>query len=270
MIPEQLKIGFVGAGNMASSIIKGITKNEILPQNVFVFDIDREKTAALCHAGGLVQCAEMSELVRNSEIIFLAVKPNVIYSVIEEIRGYSSDKAFVSIAAGCSVKDLRSAFGAPVRLLRVMPNTPALAGEGMCAVSSDHTLLEQELSAVLRLLSTIGLVEILPDYLMDAATGLSGSGPAFVYLFIEALADAGVLEGLPRPLALEMAAQTVLGSAKMVLESGKHPGQLKDEVCSPGGTTIEGVFALEDSGFRAASMHAVHAATEKSRQMGRK
>ncbi|MGI6169125.1 MAG: pyrroline-5-carboxylate reductase [Christensenellales bacterium] len=270
MMPKEYKLGFIGAGNMATSIISGVIRKEVAPENVYVYDVDREKAAKLCTQYGLSQCTSNEQLATQCDVIFLATKPNVIESVIQEIREFAADKLVVSIAAGYGAADLRSSFGLPVRLLRVMPNTPALAGEGMCVISNDHTLDQEDLAVISRLLSTVGRVAMVPDDLMDAVTGLSGSGPAFVYLFIEAMADAGVLRGLPRSLAIEMAAQTVLGSAKMVLQTGKHPGLLKDEVCSPGGTTIEGVFALENGGFRAAVMQAVDAATEKSVQLSKK
>ena len=260
------KIGFIGAGNMASAIINGIQAAGISGNNILVYDVDTDKTSALQKKTGCVVCPNGSEVMCNAEITILAVKPDKVMPVLQELRPKSTGRRLVSIAAGISASTLLEATDA--RIARIMPNTPALVGQGMIVISANTNYSDEELEDLKALFQCVGRVEVVPDKLMDVVTGCSGSGPAFVYLFIEALADAAVLEGAPRELAYTLAAQTVLGSAKMVLDSSEHPGKLKDNVCSPGGTTIAGVYALEESGFRAAAMEAVIAATEKSKEMG--
>lgn len=264
------KVGFIGAGNMAAALAKSIVSAGLPADHLFFSDISNERTVSLCSALGAHSCLDNVELVENSDVIFLAVKPSVLLEVIHEIKAYAYQKLVVSIVGGFTVEALNSAFGGCAKILRIMPNTPALVGEGMFAMSSETTFSSQDVDYIKSLLSQAGRVEVVEDKYLDAITGLSGSGPAYVYLFIEALADGGVQQGLPRSLAYELAAQTVLGAAKMVLETNKSPGTLKDEVCSPGGTTIEGVFALEKSAFRGACMEAVRAASEKSKELSLK
>jgi len=263
------RLGFIGAGNMGNAILQGVLyKNLIVPSYIMVSDINEDKLKSLSKDYGIRITLDNRELVKWCDIIILSVKPNVCGEVLAEIKdSLKDDQVLVSIVAGWSTTALKAAVGEKVKILRVMPNTPALVGEGMTVFSKNHNLNEANLTFVQEIFKSLGRVETVQDYLMDAVTALSGSGPAYVFMFIEALADAGVLQGLPRDISYRLAAQTVLGSAKMVLETGKHPGELKDAVCSPGGTTIEAVFALEEKGFRSAVMEAVKRSTDKSRKL---
>lgn len=256
-------IGFIGAGNMGGAIIGGISAKGLFDE-VFVYD----NNAAAAEKYGVYK-ADI-KTASSANIVVLAVKPNVLYSVIDEIKDCVQDDAVVvSIAAGQSIERIEKAFGKSVKLMRVMPNTPALVGEGMSALSPNSLLAADKAGAeeVVAIFESLGKAEIVPESLMDAVTGVSGSSPAYVFMFIEALADAAVAAGMPRDKSYIFAAQSVLGSAKMVLETGTHPAELKDMVCSPGGTTIEAVKVLEEKGIRAAVMDAVKACVEKSRSM---
>ncbi|CBK74992.1 pyrroline-5-carboxylate reductase [Butyrivibrio fibrisolvens 16/4] len=208
------------------------------------------------------------DVVEFSDIIIIAVKPQYLADAIGGIRDMDyTDKVVVSIAAGQSLSHLRELFGKDLKLIRVMPNTPALVGEAMSALSPNELVTEEDTEIVVELFESFGKAEIVPEKLQDAVVGISGSSPAYVYMFIEALADGAVAEGMPRAQAYKFAAQAVLGSAKMVLETGEHPGVLKDNVCSPGGTTIEAVAALEALGFRNAVIEAERVCIEKSREL---
>ena len=209
-------------------------------------------------------------MAENADLIIIAVKPIYVQNVIDEIRGVLNGKAVLSIAAGWTVDMLsRALSGTGATYLRVMPNTPALVGEGMTALCDDSTFSKEDFEYAKGIFDSVGKTRILPERLFDGVVAISGSSPAYVYMLIEAMADAGVREGLPRVYAYEMAAQSVLGSALMVLSSGTHPAALKDAVCSPGGTTIEAVEELERKGFRAAIMDAMKLCAEKSREMSR-
>ena len=211
---------------------------------------------------------ENSAVTADSDVLFLCVKPNVIYSVIDEIKDSASENTvIVSIAAGQSVECLEKAFGKKVKLVRLMPNTPALVGEGMTAMTYNENVTADEAAAVKKILDSFGKTEIVSEKLMDAVTAVSGSSPAYVFMFIEAMADAAVMGGMPRNQAYTFAAQAVLGSAKMVLETGKCPSELKDMVCSPSGTTIEAVASLERNGFRGAVIDAMKACMDKSQNI---
>ncbi|MDY3927958.1 MAG: pyrroline-5-carboxylate reductase [Clostridia bacterium] len=267
------KIGFIGAGNMGGAIIGGIVRSEILSaKNIFVFDKNAEAAQKLNSEYGVNVCASVVDAVKT-DIVFLAVKPNVIYTVIEEIKDcLSKDTVIVSIAAGQSIQKLTDAFDIhDIKLIRVMPNTPALVGEAMSALSLNAEMQKEEnkeaVSDVVSLLGSCGKAEIVSEKLMDTVTGVSGSSPAYIFMLIEAMADAAVLGGMPRAQAYTFAAQSVLGSAKMVLETGKHPAELKDMVCSPAGTTIEAVKVLEDKNFRGTVIDAIDACIEKSKNL---
>ncbi len=259
-------IGFIGTGNMAVPIIEGAIKSGILSANDILVDKNRSRAAELHQQWGIRLCDGLCELISQSDILVLAVKPNVVQKVLREAGGGLNGKAIVSIAAGWTSEMLKNEIP-ETRILRVMPNTPALVGEGMSAMSKSHTLTSDEAALIERIFSSFGRAIWVDEYMMDAVIGVSGSGPAYAFMFIEAMADGGVLKGLPRKTAQILAAQTLLGAAKMVLESGMHPGELKDMVCSPGGTTIEAVRALEKNGMRAAVIEAVSASANKAAEM---
>lgn len=264
---SEYSLGFVGAGNMASAIINGaLQKGAVSPISVHVFDVDAAKLDAL-KSLGIRASGSVSELCRECDIVLLAVKPNVMNAVLDELKDF--DNPIVSIAAGWSANMIKDVVGSERRVLRLMPNTPLMVGEGMSVFESPSNFTDAHREFIERIFAALGKIEHAPQRLMDAVTAVSGSGPAYVYMFIEALSDAGVLCGLPRDVAAKLAAQTVLGAAKTVMDTGKHPGALKDAVCSPGGTTIEAVKSLETSGFRGAVITAVEQCANKSRALAK-
>ena len=258
-----MKLGIIGAGNMGSSILKGVTASNFLEnKNIAIFDLNKEKIEKLSKEYGVKKAENENELAEESDILVLSVK------VLEKIKNDLSKKTIVlSIVAGISIDFIENIIGTDKKVIRTMPNTPAQVMEGMTAVSFNQNIQENEKSLIFKLLNSFGKSIEIEERLMHAYTGISGSLPAYVYVFIEALADGGVLEGMPRNKAYEIIAQTVLGSAKMLLETKKHPGVLKDEVTSPGGTTITALKVLEDGKFRGTVMEAVKACTEKSKEM---
>lgn len=265
------KLGFIGCGNMANAIIGGIIHggiaqaDDIIGSNATKAGAERTKTA-----NGIEVTLSNTEVVRKAETIFLCVKPQILDTVLDEIHDVvSENQLLVTIIAGKPLAYYEKKLGENIKLVRLMPNTPALVGEAMTAAVPNQNVSEEEMEYVTGLCEAFGKVEILPENLFDAVTAVSGSSPAYVFMFIEAMADAGVQGGLPRAAAYRLAAQAVLGSAKMVLESGKHPAELKDMVTSPAGTTIEAVRVLEEKGFRSAVFECVKACTEKSAQMGK-
>lgn len=266
-------IGFIGGGNMAGAIIGGmIGAGLAAPEQIKAADISDEALVKLADSYGIHVTKDNKKTAAESDILFFAVKPFILPGVMKEIRDViSGDTLIVSIVAGQKIETIEHGILHPVKLIRVMPNTPALVGAGMSALAPNSEMQKgmyaDELEEVKSIFSSFGRVVVVPERALDAVTGLSGSGPAFVFMMIEAMADAGVREGLTRAEAQTMAAQTVYGSAKMVLETGKHPGALKDMVTSPMGTTIEGVAVLEKAGFRSAVLEAVTAAAEKSKQL---
>lgn len=267
---SKLTIGFLGAGKMATALAKGFIRAGLVGAGqVLAGDTSEAARAAFAKETGAKAAATNAEVVQFAQVLVLAVKPAHVAEVLSEIRPLITPKHLViSIAAGVPLVKLEAALGSTTRLIRVMPNTPALVGAsasgfalGKAATAEDGKLAE-------KLLSSVGVAFQLKESLLDAVTGLSGSGPAYVYMAIEALSDGGVAAGLPRDVATKLAAQTVYGSAKMVLETGLHPGSLKDMVTSPGGTTIEGVHELEKGMLRGTLMSAVRAAAEKSHKLG--
>lgn len=269
----EKKIGFIGCGNMAQAMIKGIVKSKnVSPENIFVSNPSEEKLKNVKRECGVNVTHDNKKVALNSDILILAVKPNKYGDVIKEIKDEVSRRAIiVTIAAGVSIDKVRLFFKSDdVKVIRTMPNTPALVGEAMTALCASDNIKEEEVDLIRNLFDTFGKTELVEEKLMDVITGLSGSSPAYVYMFIEAMADGAVLQGMPREKAYKIAAQSVLGAAKMVLETKKHPGELKDQVCSPGGTTIEAVYYLEKSNFRASVMEAVDKCTEKSKKMAKK
>ena len=265
---KNYNLGIIGAGNMAQAIIKGaFDKRSLDNSSVYVYDVDTKKTALLKEDYPVSIANTAKELCLNSDIILLAVKPNILPVVLEEIKEYVEDKNIVSIAAGWSADMIKSVVGKDKKVLRLMPNTPLLSAQGMSVFEKPYSADEDAASFIESLFASLGKVEYAPAKLMDAVTAVSGSGPAYVFMFIEALADAGVLCGLPRDVSMTLAAQTVYGASKMVMDTGMHPGALKDAVCSPGGTTIEAVKSLEEDGFRGTVIKAVKKCADKSKQL---
>lgn len=263
----KMKLGFIGAGNMGSAIIKGVLNQQaFLADEIYLSRKHPEKSADFINMGVHVMPDNIS-LVQAADCIVLAVKPAYIQKVIDEIYEALSGKFVISIVAGWTYEMLENALPKTTRFVRVMPNTPIAVGEGMSLISCHHTCTEEEFAVAQSIFASAGKTVVVDDSIYTAANGISGCGPAFVYEFIEAMADGGVRYGVPRALAYELAAQTLIGAAKMVLETGEHPGKLKDAVCSPGGSTIEGVYALEKDGMRAAVIDAVGAAVEKTLRM---
>lgn len=264
-----MKIGFIGTGNMGSAMMGGMVSSGIVDaSNVMASDIFQAALDKISDELSIATSTNNRDVVDFADIVFLAVKPQYLAGAIDGIKDMDfSNKIVVSIAAGQSLEKLNSLFGKELKLIRVMPNTPALVGEAMSALSPNELVSQDEAEMVLHLFESFGKAEIVPEKLQDAVVGISGSSPAYVYMFIEALADGAVAEGMPRAQAYKFAAQAVLGSAKMVLETGEHPGVLKDAVCSPGGTTIEAVAALEALGFRNAVIEAERVCVEKSRDL---
>jgi pyrroline-5-carboxylate reductase len=269
---ENRVIGFFGAGKMAAALARGFVRAGLVsPSGLCASDPSEAARIAFAGQTGGQACCTASnvEVARQSNVLFIAVKPGNVSDLLAEIRPVVHENHLViSIAAGVPLSRLEAGLNDGVRVIRVMPNTPALVGEGASAFALGKAATPADGALAMKLLSSIGVATQLKESLLDAVTGLSGSGPAYVYMMIEALSDGGVASGLPRDVATRLAAQTVLGSARMVLETGKHPGELKDMVTSPGGTTIEGVHELEKGGVRAALINAVRAASDKSRKLG--
>ncbi|MBF7083182.1 pyrroline-5-carboxylate reductase [Desulfallas sp. Bu1-1] len=269
MLLENLNMGFIGGGAMAEALIAGLTGAGLVPpERIRVSDVSGERTAYLRDKFGVVTVSDNDALVGDADIIVLAVKPFVVGEVLAETGGRIGDRhTVISIAAGISTSFIEQKLVGKVPVIRVMPNTPALVGAGATAVCRGRWASDRHLELALTMFGAVGRAVPVSENLMDAVTGLSGSGPAYMYIIAEALADAGVRVGLPRDVALTLAAQTMLGAARMILETGRHPGVLKDMVTTPGGTTIEGLFALEEGGLRAALVRAVERATARSRQL---
>ena len=265
------RLVIIGGGNMGEAILKGLIAAQLIkPQQITVTDIIEARLGYLRDTYTVQALTDNVKAVAPADLIILAVKPQDITQTIQGIAPVVDDpKVVISIAAGVPTAKIESAFGKPVRVVRVMPNTPALvlAGAAGLCVGSHATPVDLEVARVL--FDALGRTVVVAEYLMDAVTGLSGSGPAYIFVLIEALADGGVKMGLTREAALTLAAQTVYGSAKLILETGLHPGELKDRVTSPAGTTIAGLHALEDRAFRGAVIDAVERATLRSRELGR-
>ena len=262
------QIVFIGSGNMAGAMIRGMLASGAAKPEQIVATGATGKHFAELEELGIAATLDNRAAARQADILVLAVKPHQYAAVAEEIREVTRPEAvLVPIAAGQSMAAVEAMFGSQRKVVRVLPNTPAMVGQAMTAYCANSRVCPEELAEVRRLLESFGRAEQVPETLMDAVTGVSGSSPAYVYLFLEALADGAVREGMPRAQAYRFAAQAVLGAAKMVLETGQHPGALKDAVCSPGGTTIEAVARLEELGLRRAVLEAERACVEKSRAM---
>lgn len=264
-----LRVGFLGAGKMATALATGLSQAGLTdPSRILASDVLAPAREQFAKATGARTTADNTEVVREADVLFLAVKPQYVRPVLSEVRpALEMRHLLISIAAGVTLETMLGLVGKDVRLVRVMPNTPCLVGASASAYCLGGNATSEDGQIVERLLTAVGVAVALPEQLIDAVTGLSGSGPAYAYLMIEALSDGGVRMGLPRDVATRLAAQTLLGAAKMVLETGQHPGQLKDAVASPGGTTIAGLHALETGGLRGCLMNAVQAATLRSREL---
>ena len=264
-----MKLGFIGTGSMAGAIMGGIIKNEIFkPEEIIGADISGAGRQRAKETYGIHVTDNNKKAASEAEVLVLSVKPQYYAETIAEIRDYvREDQIIITIAPGKTLSWLGEQFGKSVKIVRTMPNTPALVGEGMTAACVNEYVTEEERAYALKILSSFGKVEFVPENLIDAVVAVSGSAPAYVFMFIEAMADAAVAEGMPRAQAYQFAAQAVYGSAKMVMETGKHPGELKDMVCSPAGTTIEAVAVLEERGLRSAVIEAMRVCAEVSRTM---
>jgi pyrroline-5-carboxylate reductase len=265
------RIGFLGCGNMGEALVKGLVAASVVEAGALMASDTRgDRLADLDRRYGVRIAKDNVELVRECDVIVLAVKPQIMSTVLTEISSSLSRRQLViSIAAGVSTATIRAGVGKDVRLIRVMPNTPALVREGATAIAKATGLEVGDLETAEEIFGAVGKVVVLDEDLMDAVTGLSGSGPAYVAVVIESLADGGVKMGLDRVTAMTLATQTVLGAAKLLLETGMHPGSLKDMVSSPGGTSITGIAALEEGGIRTTFIKAVERATLRSRELGR-
>ncbi|MFI5322650.1 MAG: pyrroline-5-carboxylate reductase [Thermodesulfobacteriota bacterium] len=266
------KIGFIGGGNMAEALIKGlIMSGKYKKIDIIVSDTVGKRLDHLKSAYGVLTTKDNKESAGKSDIIILSVKPNVIRKVVSEIKTQvTAKKILISIAAGIPTSLISDVLKKKAKIVRVMPNTPALVLAGASALFCSPNLSSEDRESIKRIFESVGIVYVVDDErLLDTVTGLSGSGPAFVSMFIEALSDGGVKMGLPREAALKLAAQTVFGTAKMIIEEMFHPAVMKDKVSSPGGTTIEGIHKLESGGFRANVISAVEAATHRSRQISK-
>jgi pyrroline-5-carboxylate reductase len=263
-------IGFLGTGNMAEALIKGLVSAGVVePTQIYGSDPRRERCQDLAHRFGIHTTVHNVDVVRHSEIVVLSVKPQILPQVCEEVAPHLKPHALIiSIAAGIPVAAIEKRLPEGTRVVRTMPNTPALVGAGATAIAGGGHATEADLDVARKIFEAVGKAVVLDEEQLDAVTGLSGSGPAYVFLIIEALSDAGVKMGLSRYNAQALAAQTVLGSAKLLLETNEHPGRLKDMVTSPGGTAIAGIATLEAGGLRTTLINAVEAATRRSQELG--
>lgn len=263
------KLAFIGCGNMAQAMVKGILAQKIVaPDDIYATNATEEHALRVRGLFGIHTSTNNCEAVRRADIVFLSVKPQNYESVLYEIREHlRDDHILVTVAPGKTIAWLEEHVGKPIKIVRTAPNTPAHVGAGMTAYCENKLIEPADLALVEQLLSSFGTTMHLKENLIDPASSVGGSAPAYVYQFIESLADGGVAEGLPRQAAYAIASQAVLGSAKMVLESGKHPGQLKDEVCSPGGSTIKGIEVLENGGFRGTVITAIRTCIQAARNL---
>lgn len=264
-----MKLGFIGLGNMATAMIGSMLRDGVVEKKDICGNSATQTTKQrIKEKLGIEICKDNVEVAGKADILFLAVKPANLPGVMAEIKDHmKEDILVVSVAAGKTIEYLQQGLGEDVKVIRCMPNMPAFVLEGCTAVCGSGNVTVEELGYVLQLLHCFGMAEVVPESLMDVVVGISGSSPAYVFMFIEAMADAAVAAGMPRKQAYEFASQAVLGSAKLVLESGMHPGQLKDMICSPGGTTIQAVKVLEEKGMRAAVMDAVDACIQTSKRL---
>ena len=271
-MPLGKTIAFLGAGNMAEALMRGLLRAHVAaPSEIICTDKRGERGPELTHKYGVRFEKENLVAVREASIVVLSVKPQAMNRLLEEIKpALDESKLVISIAAGVPIEAIERKVGHGIRIIRTMPNTPALVGAGATALAPGEHATEADLVQAKALFEAVGMAVVVEEPLLDAVTGLSGSGPAYIFLIIEALADGGVKAGLARDQAQELAAQTVLGSAKLLIETSEHPGRLKDQVTSPGGTAIAGLHTLEAGGLRTTLMDAVEVATNRSRELGKK
>lgn len=266
---SKKQIGFIGAGNMASAIINGLLKSNYLDNNdLYISDCDKNKLEDYTNQG-INTYSDNNKVIENSDFIFIAVKPNIYPIVLKEISKNKNinKKVLITIAPGITIDFVKSFFKQDIKVIRSMPNTPALVGKGMTVICSKDPVEEEDLKISCEIFNKVGSIEIIEEKYINKFVALNGSSPAYIYIMIEAMADAAVLQGIPRNVAYNVAAKSVSGAAEMVLQTQKHPGELKDMVCSPGGTTIEAVYSLEKSGFRASVIEAMNKCTEKAENM---
>ena len=272
MVLEKARIACIGGGAMAEALLAGLLASGLKPGQLYATDPDPVRRKHLSAALGIEAGDDNDEAVKRSDVVILAVKPAVILTLLDSLTGSAAERAqplWVSIAAGVSLAALEAGLTHEARIVRAMPNTPALIGSGATGIFGNSAVSEADLEVICALFDCVGITWQAPrEHLLDAVTGLSGSGPAYVFLFLEALIDAGVYLGLPRDMAHTLAVQTFLGSATLARESGKHPAELRNMVTSPGGTTAEALLALEEEGFRGIIMNAVIAAHEKAITLG--
>ncbi|EOW6643155.1 pyrroline-5-carboxylate reductase [Cronobacter muytjensii] len=267
----EKKTGFIGCGNMGKAILGGLlASGQARAENVWVYTPSEESQAALKQEYGVNTASSAQEVAQAADIVIGAVKPNIMLKVMSDIASsLNKDSLVVSIAAGITLDQLATVLGHDRKIIRTMPNTPSLVGAGMTSITPNALVSDEDIQNVLAMFRSFGEAEVVAEYLIHPVVGVSGSAPAYVFMFIEAMADAAVLGGMPRAQAYKFAAQAVMGSAKMVLETGKHPGELKDMVCSPGGTTIEAVRVLEERGMRAAVIEAMAQCMAKSEKLSK-
>lgn len=267
----EKRLGFIGTGNMGTALAKTIAASGLIkPENIYIYDVDTARAKELADKLNIKLAGSNNEVVKNSDAIILAVKPVYIKTVLEGCKqDFTSSKMLISIAVGVPIKTYKEILGEDSKVIRTMPNTPAMVGEGMTLITCDKNINAEEKQFAIDLFKCVGKAEELDERLMSEVTALTSSSPAYVFMFIEAMADAAVHSGLPRTQAYRLAAQAVMGSARMVLETGLHPGELKDMVCSPAGTTIEAVKVLEEKGFRAAVIDAMGECTRRALEIGR-
>lgn len=262
-------LGFIGFGNMAGAIVQGIIDKKVVnPEEIIVSRRDMDKLSSAKEKFGIAVTTDNKEVAKKADVIVLAVKPQMLPQVIGEIKEtITEDTLIISIAAGKSIDWICTEFGKDLKIIRCMPNTPALVGEGCSGICVSKLVNDDDKAFAMSMFNSLGLAIEVPENQMDIVVGVSGSSPAYVFMFMEAMADAAVVAGMPRKQAYQFVAQAVMGSAKLMLETGKHPGELKDMVCSPGGTTIEAVKVLEEKGLRAAVMDATLSCIDKSRKL---
>jgi pyrroline-5-carboxylate reductase len=265
------KVGFIGCGKMAQAMIEGMIKSKLVqPVAIMASAVTDETLSSVKNKYDILVTKNNLEVAKHADILILAVKPNIHDAILNEISGVVREQTvIITIAAGISLEYIESFFQTKRKVVRAMPNTPSLVGEGMSAICYNQQVNEEDLEMVLLLFNSFGRTEIIVETLMDSIPAISGSSPAYVYMFIEALADGGVKQGIPRKQAYKLAAQAVLGAAKMVLETERHPGELKDDVCTPGGATIEAVATLEQEKFRSAILTAMDQCTKKTKQLSK-